>query len=123
MHSEADGPEAALSSPRRRIDRISLLLALASLGIVGWTAWIRFAPSPRPDPPAVGSVLPPLPLMDLETSEPLILLGLKGKVVWVVFWSAGTPVERREPVPAGGGLEASEVGPEVQPGCGGRQRE
>jgi hypothetical protein len=29
--------------------------------------------------------------LDLETSEPLILLGLKGKVIWVVFWSANAP--------------------------------
>jgi hypothetical protein len=28
--------------------------------------------------------------LDLETSEPLILLGLKGKIVWVVFWSANS---------------------------------
>ena len=64
---------------------------MATVGIVGWTAWLRFAPAAPPRPPAVGSVLPPLPLIDLETSEPLILVGLKGKVVWVVFWSAGTP--------------------------------
>lgn len=72
------------------MDRISVFLALATLGIVAWTGWMRFASATGHELPAVGSALPPLPLIDLETSEPLILLGMKGKVVWVVFWSAGT---------------------------------
>src|SRR5262249_58624925 len=37
---------------------------------------------------AVGRAAPPLRLLDLETSEPMVLVGLQGKVVWVVFWSA-----------------------------------
>ena len=90
LEAVATGEEHALRDWRtsgnrrhssRRMDRVSVFLALATLEIVGWTAWMRFAPSPRPDPPAVGSALPPLPLIDLETSGPLILLGLKGKVV------------------------------------------
>jgi len=91
MHFETRPSEATKVASSRHIDRVSVFLAMATLVIVGWTAWMRFAPSPRPDPPAVGSPLPPLPLIDLQTSEPLVLLGLKGKVVWVVFWSAGTP--------------------------------
>ena len=36
----------------------------------------------------MGDHAPLLRLVDLESSEPLLLLGLKGHVVWVVFWSA-----------------------------------
>jgi hypothetical protein len=32
-----------------------------------------------------------LRLLDVETSEPVVLLGLRGKVVWVVFWSSKSP--------------------------------
>ena len=39
----------------------------------------------------------PLRLLDLETSEPVVLVGLRGKVVWVVFWSADSPSATIEP--------------------------
>ncbi|MGZ3472402.1 MAG: hypothetical protein ACXVA6_20735 [Isosphaeraceae bacterium] len=73
---------------------MSVLLALVTLVLVGWTAWLRFGPASRPEPPAVGLALPPLRLLDLETAEPLVLLGAKGKVTWIVFWSAGSPSGR-----------------------------
>jgi hypothetical protein len=91
MNYETSSEQANGDSPSRRLDWVSLLMALATVAIVGWTAWLRFGPVPRPEPPAVGSALPPLRLLDLETSEPLVLLGLKGKVAWIVFWSAGSP--------------------------------
>ena len=69
-------------------------MALVTLVLVGWTAWLRFGPASRPEPPAVGLALPPLRLLDLETAEPLVLLGAKGKVTWIVFWSAGSPSGR-----------------------------
>ena len=47
-------------------------------------------PRARPEPPAVGSALPPLRLDRPRELGALVLLGLKGKVVWVVFWSAGS---------------------------------
>jgi hypothetical protein len=81
-------------SPSIRLDRVSVLLALVTLVLVGWTAWLRFGPASRPWPAAVGQALPPLRLVDLETAEPLVLLGAKGKVSWVVFWSAGSPSGR-----------------------------
>src|SRR5260370_25651311 len=59
-----------------------------------WFAWERLRPPPPRDPPKVGAASPPLRLLDLETSEPLLLLGLRGKVVWITFWSAGPPADR-----------------------------
>jgi len=73
---------------------VSVLSALVTLVLVGWTAWLRFDPASRPEPPAVGLALPPLRLLDLETAEPLVLLGAKGKVTWIVFRSAGSPSGR-----------------------------
>ena len=32
-----------------------------------------------------------LNLVDLDSSEPIFMAGLKGKVVWIVFWSAEAP--------------------------------
>ena len=91
MHSETSRPQEIDESPSHRLDRVSVLLALVTLVLVGWTAWLRFSPATRPEPPAVGLALPPLRLLDLETAEPLVLLGVKGKVTWIVFWSAGSP--------------------------------
>jgi len=80
MHSETSRSQEIDESPSHRLDRVSVLLALVTLVLVGWTAWLRFGPASRPEPPAVGQALPPLRLLDLETAEPLVLLGAKGKV-------------------------------------------
>jgi hypothetical protein len=77
MDFESEGIETCGKAPPGRIDWVTVFLGLATLLIVGWTAWLRFGPAPRP-----------------ETAEPLVLLGLRGKVVWVVFWSAGSPSGR-----------------------------
>ncbi len=94
MNSESSRARTNGNSPSRRLDRVSVLLALVTLVLVAWTAWLRFGPASRPEPPAVGQALPPLRLLDLETAEPLVLLGAKGKVSWIVFWSAGSPSGR-----------------------------
>ncbi|MGC8643603.1 MAG: TlpA family protein disulfide reductase [Isosphaeraceae bacterium] len=70
---------------------MSVILAVLTVIFLGWTAWLRFGPPSASEPPSIGSALPPLKLLDLETGELRILLGLKGKVVWVVFWSADSP--------------------------------
>ncbi len=94
MNSEPSKPQTNGSSPSFRLDRVSVLLVLVTLALVGWTAWLRFGPASRPQPPAVGQALPPLRLVDLETAQPRVLFGAKGKVSWVVFWSAGSPSGR-----------------------------
>ncbi len=94
MNSETSKAQTSGGWPSRRLDRVSVLLALVTLVLVGWTAWLRFGPASRPWPAVVGQALPPLRLVDLETAEPRVLLGEKGKVSWVVFWSAGSPSGR-----------------------------
>jgi len=94
MDASAPLSDSENGRPLRRFDWVSLLLALVTVMIVGGAAWLRFAPPSSIEPPAVGSLLPPLRLLDLQSSEPLVLLGLKGRIVWVVFWSPGTQTGR-----------------------------
>jgi hypothetical protein len=75
---------------RRRIDPMSaLMIVMTAAGLLG-AAWLRFGPSPLPSPPAVGGLAPPVQVLDLDSSEPMVLAGLRGKVVWIVFWSASS---------------------------------
>jgi hypothetical protein len=90
MERESNGTEAVEEDRRRRVDWLAMSFGLATLVLVGGTAWLRFGPAARPEPPAVGSALPPLRLLNLDSSEPLVLLGLRGKVVWIAFWSASS---------------------------------
>jgi len=76
---------------RRRIDGITtIMVAVTAASLLG-AAWLRTRRPPANEPPALGGLAPPLRLLDLETSEPLVLVGLRGKVVWVVFWAADSP--------------------------------
>ncbi len=69
----------------RGFDRLSAAMALVTVVMIVWAAWLRFGPPPAPETPAVGSMAPALRLLDPATSDPLILLGLRGKVVWISF--------------------------------------
>ena len=120
MDANAPLGDSENGRPSRRFDWVSLLMALATVMIVGGAAWLRFAPPSAIEPPAVGSLLPPLRLLDLQSSEPLVLLGLKGRIVWVVFWSPGTQTGRAVLPAARAGLEALEIAWTVQHGGGGR---
>ena len=74
---------------RRRIEPMSGLMSAITLAALIGTLWMRCGPPSRESAVvAVGRAAPPLRLLDLETSEPMVLVGLQGKVVWVVFWSA-----------------------------------
>jgi len=81
------------SSPVRRIDRVSAVMVLVTSVALVWTAWVRFGPEGPMEPPAIGTMMPALRLLDLETSEPLVLVGLRGKVVWISFWSMAKPTD------------------------------
>jgi hypothetical protein len=91
MESAATDPESESGTASRRPDRISVVLVLLTGAMVVGTAWLRFGPAQEVEPPTVGSALPPVRLLDLQTSEARILFGVNGKVVWVVFWSANSP--------------------------------
>ena len=76
--------------PKRRIDAMTGVMMLLTLAALSGTAWLRLRPSPGASGATVGAEAPPLKLIDPETSEPIVLAGLKDKVAWVVFWSAGS---------------------------------
>jgi hypothetical protein len=63
-------------------------MAVVTVVLVAGVCYLRFGRAARVEPPALGTALPPLRLLDLKTSEPLIMVGQRGKVVWIVFWSA-----------------------------------
>lgn len=68
-------------------------MALVTTVALAWGAWLRFGPPPPAEPPGIGGTPPPLGLLDANTEEPLVLLGLKGRVVWLTFWTAGSPAD------------------------------
>jgi hypothetical protein len=72
---------------RRRIDPSNAFLLLVTATALLGAAWLRYGSHPADEPLTVGAKVPPLQILDLETSEPLVLLGLSGKVVWITFWS------------------------------------
>jgi len=76
--------------PRRGIDWVSGLMALVTVAASLGAAWFYFGSHREEGSLVVGSPAPLLQLIDMETSEPLVLAGLRGKVVWIIFWSAGS---------------------------------
>ncbi|WP_165219712.1 hypothetical protein [Aquisphaera insulae] len=74
---------------RGDLDVVGLLMAVATVALVVAAAWMRFGPTPA-DRIEVGAPLPPLRLLDLQTEESKLLLGQRDRVLWVVFWSAGS---------------------------------
>ncbi|APW63612.1 hypothetical protein [Paludisphaera borealis] len=85
-------------APGKRYDRPSAVLGLITLALVIATAWLRLGPGLWPTPPTVGSLLPPTRLERLQDDEPLLLLGVEGRVTWLVFLSAES-VEGRAVLP------------------------
>jgi hypothetical protein len=81
-------PPAAQAPKRRSIDWVSALMAAVTLIALFTAASFRFGSTAKVKSLTVGEPAPLLQLVDLDSSEPLLMLGLKGKVVWIVFWSA-----------------------------------
>jgi peroxiredoxin len=79
---------------KRRIDGVTAIMIVVTAAALLGAAWLRTRRQPENQPPAAGALAPPLGLLDLETSEPVVLVGLRGKVVWVVFWSADSSSSR-----------------------------
>ena len=80
--------------PKRRVDVVTAVMMAVTVAALGGAAWMRFVRSPispGSSTAAVGSPAPPLRLIDRETSEPVVLVGLNSKVVWAVFWSSRSP--------------------------------
>ncbi len=72
---------------RRRIEPSSaMMMVVTAIALVG-AASLHYRSRPDHEPLSVGARIPPLQVLDLETSEPLVMIGLNGKVVWVTFWS------------------------------------
>lgn len=86
MTTDATNANGDAPAPRRA--RPSPTLGLITAALVVATAWLRFGPGLWTAPPKVGSHLPPARLDRLEGSEPLLLLGIEGRVTWLVFLSA-----------------------------------
>ena len=82
--------------PKRRIDAMTGMMMLVTVAALCGAAWMRFGRSSAPEAStaSVGAEAPPLRLIDLDTSEPVMLVGLSSKVVWVVFWSTRAPSGR-----------------------------
>ncbi len=76
---------------RRRIEPMSVLcIAITAASLLG-AAWLRFGSRSASKPLSIGGTAPLLEVLDVDTSEPMILVGHRGKVVWLVFWSADSP--------------------------------
>jgi hypothetical protein len=69
-------------------------MAAITIAAVLGAIWLRSRPSSALRPLGVGDLAPPLHLRDLKTSEPLVLVGMRGKVAWIIFWSADAPSSR-----------------------------
>lgn len=83
--------EAARAPRRWSIDWLSALMATATVAALLGAAWLRSGSFNSQPSLSVGDHVPVLQLVDLDSSEPILMAGLKGKVVWIVFWSAEGP--------------------------------
>src|SRR5437870_2539718 len=91
-----DESPAPVPAPQRKLDWPSALMALVACAALGWVAWLRFGPGTPVAPPAVGAVAPPLRLLDLQQGQPLVLAGLRGRVVWLTFWSVNSSTVKHD---------------------------
>ena len=114
--------DEAIDIPTKcRIDGVTAIMVVVTAAALLGAAWLRTRRPTTDEPPAVGALAPPLRLLDLDTLEPVVLVGLRGKVVWVVFWSADSPYGEIEPGDDRIGLELAQGAGTVYHGAGGRR--
>jgi hypothetical protein len=94
MATEPTTPSDDEETPGKRYDRPSIVLGLVTLALLIGTAWLRFGPGLWTAPPTIGSLLPPTRLARLQSDEELLLLGVEGRVTWLVFLSAESAESR-----------------------------
>ncbi|WP_165072531.1 thioredoxin domain-containing protein [Paludisphaera rhizosphaerae] len=68
-------------------DRVSLVLTALTIALVAGAAWLRFGPGFFPRPIRVGEPMPPTRLNRLNDADSRLLLGVEGRVLWLVFVS------------------------------------
>jgi hypothetical protein len=83
--------ESADKPGRWSIDWLSALMATVTVAALLGAAWLRSGSITSGRSLSVGDRAPLLQLVDLDSSEPILMAGLKGNVVWIVFWSADGP--------------------------------
>jgi hypothetical protein len=84
--SETDG-----TLKRRSVDWLSVVMATVTVAALLGAAWFKSGSFTARRSLSVGDRVPVLQFVDLDSSEPILMAGLKGKVVWIVFWSANEP--------------------------------
>lgn len=84
-------------------DRFNLALAAVALVLLAGAAWLRFGPGLSPNPVRVGEPMPPTRLARLHEAGSRLLLGMEGRILWLVF----LPADPAEAAPVLPELEAA----------------
>lgn len=93
-------PEAVDGGSREKKSRwlvcpsVSMVVALALLAA---SAWLWLGVGKRSSPPVVGSRFPPTRLERFNDADPFLVLGLEGRITWLVFLPVNAP-EGLEPL-------------------------
>ncbi|WP_337176710.1 hypothetical protein [Paludisphaera sp.] len=70
----------------RGLDRFHLVLALSALALLAGAAWLRFGPGRAAS--VMGEPMPPTRLSGLHDAGPRLLLGMEGRILWLVILPA-----------------------------------
>src|SRR3954471_10941954 len=95
-HGPDPGPGPRPDAPPRGFDRVSAAMATVTAVALASTLWLKLGPAPANEPPGVGATAPALRLIDASTAKPVVLIGLRGRLVWLAFWSGRSPTARSD---------------------------